>query len=206
MTAAPIKPNTRMAPHSAVLPNEPVAISQSPMEPHTIAANTPMANKKRTPAFLPAVGWSGTGSRHLRQRRLRTANLIKRRMVDRSQVHVRLRSWGLLVASFFVVDARTQHTFLLGSPRHRKKAIPRASPYQVGLWKTHSFQARQPFRCRVEGAGGTAPVLGDEGKAVGMQSADGFAVCACHARPPLPAALVCRRTRRLLCRRIKWRA
>ena len=74
-------------------------------------------------------------------------------MVDRSQVHVRLRSWGLLVASFFVVDARTQHTFLLGSPRHRKKAIPRASPYQVGLWKTQSCQARQPFRCRVEGTG-----------------------------------------------------
>ena len=110
------------------------------------------------------------------------------------------------VPSFFVVDARTQHTFLLGTPRHRKKAIPRASPYQVGLWKTQSCQARQPFRCRVEGAGGTAPVLGDEGKAVGMQSADGFAVCACHARPPLPAALVCRRTRRLLSRRIKWRA
>jgi len=36
----------------------------------------------------------------------------------------------------------------------------------------------------------------DEGKAVGMQSAAGFAVCARHARPPLPAALVCRRTRR----------
>ena len=119
---------------------------------------------------------------------------------------LRPRSWWLPVPSFFVVDARTQHTFLLGTPRHRKKAIPRASPYQVGLWKTQSCQARQPFRCRVEGAGGTAPVLGDEGKAVGVQSADGFAVCACHARPPLPAALVCRRTRRLLCRRIKWRA
>src|SRR5262249_45042120 len=45
---------------------------------------------------------------------------------------------------------------------------------------------------------GHGAVLGDEGKAVGIQSADGFAVCACHAR--------CRRTRRLLCRRIKWRA
>ena len=95
MTVAPIKPNNKMAPHSAVLPNEPVAISQSPMEPHTIAANTPMANKKRTPAFLPAVGWSGTGSRHLRQRRLRTANLIKRRMADRSQVRFETEELGV---------------------------------------------------------------------------------------------------------------
>jgi hypothetical protein len=49
-----------MAPHSAVLPNEPVAISQSPIEPHTIAANTPVANKNERPPvsyFLPAVGW-----------------------------------------------------------------------------------------------------------------------------------------------------
>jgi hypothetical protein len=109
----------------------------------------------------------------------------------------------LPVASFCRRCTNSAYFFARDS-RHRKKAIPRASPYQVGLWKTQSCQARQPFRCRVEGTGDA--VLGDEGKAVGMQSADGFAVCACHARLPLPAALVCRRTRRLLCRRIKWRA
>ena len=56
-------------------------------------------------------------------------------MVDRSQGRFKTEELGVPVASFFVVDARTQHTFLLGTPRHRKKAIPRASPYQVGLWK-----------------------------------------------------------------------
>src|SRR5215472_14461664 len=37
----------------------------------------------------------GCGSRHLRQRRLRTANLIKRRMADRSQVRFETEELGV---------------------------------------------------------------------------------------------------------------
>jgi hypothetical protein len=129
----------------------------------------------------------------LKQRLLRTANLTKRRMVDRSQVRFETEELG--VAGGIILCRRCTNSayFFARDSRHRKKAIPRASPCQVGLWKTQSCQARQPFRCRVEGTGARRG-LGDEGKAVGRQS-HGFAVCV----PCLPAALVCRRTRRLLC-------
>src|SRR6516165_11781416 len=45
--------------------------------------------------FSPLWEWSGTDSRHLRQRRLQTANLIKRRMVDRSQVRFETEELGV---------------------------------------------------------------------------------------------------------------
>src|SRR6516162_8621235 len=61
--------------------------------------------------FFPLWDASGTGSRHLRQRRLRTANLIKRRIADRSQVRFETEELRVAGASFFVVDARTEHAF-----------------------------------------------------------------------------------------------
>jgi hypothetical protein len=104
------------------------------------------------------------------------------------------------VASFFVVDARTQHTFLLGTSLKSHSTLTKS-----GFGKPKAAKLDNPSDAVLRERGHGA-VLGDEGKAVGMQSADGFTVCACHARQQLPAALVCRRTRRLLCRRIKWRA
>ena len=109
------------------------------------------------------------------------------------------------MASFFVVDARTQHTFLLGTRDIAKKPFHGRHLTKSGFGKPKAAKLDNPSDAVLRERGHGA-VLGDEGKAVGMQSADGFAVCACRARPPLPAALVCRRTRRLLCRRIKWRA
>jgi hypothetical protein len=131
----------------------------------------------------------------LKQRLLRTANLTKRRMVDRSQVRFETEQLG--VAGGIILCRRCTNSayFFARDSRHRKKAIPRASPCQVGLWKTQSCQARQPFRCRVEGTGARR---GLGGRRQSRWQAIRRRLC-CLRAMPLPAALVCRRTRRLLC-------
>ena len=87
------------------------------------------------------------------------------------------------VASFFVVDARTQHTFLLGTRDIAKKPSHERHLTKSGFGKPKAAKLDNPSGAVLRERGHGA-VLGDEGKAVGMQSADGFAVCACHARPP----------------------
>jgi hypothetical protein len=88
------------------------------------------------------------------------------------------------VASFFVVDARTQHTFLLGTRDIAKKPFHERHLAKSGFGKPKAAKLDNPSDAGLRERGHGA-VLGDEGKAVGRQSADGFAVCVpCRFQPP----------------------
>jgi hypothetical protein len=88
------------------------------------------------------------------------------------------------VASFFVVDARTQHTFLLGTRDIAKKPFHGRHLTKSGFGKPKAAKLDNPSDAVLRERGHGA-VLGDEGKAVGMQSADGLC---CLRVPCSPAA------------------
>jgi hypothetical protein len=108
------------------------------------------------------------------------------------------------VASFFVVDARTQHTFFARDSRHCEKPFHERHLTKSGFGKPKAAKLDNPSDAVLRERGARRRSWGTKAKPLACNPPT--AVCACHARPPLLAALVCRRTRRLLSRRIKWRA
>ena len=107
-------------------------------------------------------------------------------MVDRSQVRFETEELG--VAGGIILCRRCTNSayfFARNSATSQKKPFYERHLTKSGFGKPKAAKLDNPSDAVLRERGRGA-VLGDEGKAVGMQSADGFAVCACHAHPPLP--------------------
>jgi hypothetical protein len=93
---------------------------------------------------------------------LRTANLTKRRIVDRSQLRFEIEE--LRIAGGIILCRRYELSILFCSGLATlRKAIPRASPYQVGLWKTQAAKLDNRSDAVLRERG-TARSWADEGK------------------------------------------
>ena len=93
--------------------------------------------------------------------------------------------------------------YLLRDSRHREKPFHERHLTKSGFGKPKAAKLDNPSDAVLRERGHGAVLGGTKAKPLACNPPP---VCACHARPPLRAALVCRRTRRVLCRRIKWRA